>query len=314
MTTALGAAAGLLADRVLGEPPAAIHPVAWFGRTVGWLERRCWRDRYDTGLAFAAVGVGAATAVGCGLRRSIGAGPATALAATLALAGRMLDDEALAVARLLEVGDIGGARERVRSLVGRDTAELDMAGIARAVVESVAENTIDAVVAPAIWAAAGGAPAVLAHRAVNTLDAMVGHRSARYRRFGWASARLDDVANAVPAWVGVGLVGAIVAGRRPDRIPLLSRAALVDARHHPSPNGGVIEGAFAAALGLRLGGTSSYGGASEDRGALGVGRPPVASDIVRAVRLRRSITTMLAAALAGGAVVNRRRWRSAPAA
>jgi adenosylcobinamide-phosphate synthase len=285
VTRLAAVAAGIAVDRWCGEPPTAVHPVAWFGRGMARVEHVLWRDRRDAGVVHAAIGVGAAWLAGCGLRRLLGDGPATLVATAVCVAGRMLDDEALAVGALLRSGDLAGARLRLRALVGRDTSELDAHDVARAVVESVAENTTDAVVAPALWAAALGAPGVLAHRAANTLDAMVGHHSARYRRFGWASARLDDVVNAVPAIAGVALVTA----RHPRRWRAIGRAVVVDARHHPSPNAGLIEGAFAAALGIGLGGANRYGDVVEDRGRLGSGRDPVAADIARAVRLRRAV-------------------------
>ena len=190
----------------------------------------------------------------------------------------------------------------MQALVGRDPSALDADGVARAVVESVAENTTDAVVAPVVWAAVGGAPAVLAHRAVNTLDAMVGHRTPRYERFGWAAARLDDLANAVPAVVGV----ALVVVRHPARWRAVGRAVVADAGRHPSPNAGLIEAAFAGALGVTLGGANRYAGTVEDRGRLGAGPAPVPADIARAVRLRRWLGLAVAGGLVGG-----RRHRSA---
>ena len=286
------AAVGVLADRVLGEPPTAVHPVAWFGRAMSALERRTWRDSRLGGAMYTVTGVGGAWLVGVALRRAIGAAPAAAVATAVAVAGRMLDAEALAVADLLAADDLPAARRRLRALVGRDASALDASGVARAVVESVAENTTDAVVAPAVWAAIGGAPAVLAHRAVNTLDAMVGHRTSRYERFGWAVARLDDVANAVPAVLGA----ALVVVRHPTRWRAIGRAVVADAGRHPSPNAGLIEAAFAGALGVTLGGTNRYAGAVEDRGRLGTGPAPEPADIIRAVRLRR----WLGLAVAGG--------------
>jgi adenosylcobinamide-phosphate synthase len=283
MTRGVAAAAGIALDRLLGEPPTRWHPVAWFGTAMQRVERVLWRDARNAGVLHALVGVGGAWATGVLLRRLVGDGVATAAAAAVCVAGRMLDDEAGAVEALLRDGDLDGARRRVRSLVGRATSDLDEPGIARAVVESVAENTTDAVVAPAVWAAVAGASGVLAHRAVNTLDAMVGHRSARYRRFGWASARLDDVANALPAVVGV----VLVAVRHPGRWRAIGRAVVVDAHRHPSPNAGLIEGAFAGALGVALGGANRYGPVVEDRGRLGGGRQPTVDDVAAAVRLRR---------------------------
>jgi len=302
MNLAIGVALGLAADRWLGEPPARWHPVAWFGTAMGELERVAWRDSRLAGASYAAVGVGGAWLVGAGLRRAVGPAPAVALATAVAVAGRMLDAEGTAVGRLLVEGDLDGARRRVRSLVGRTTADIDEAGITRAVVESIAENTTDAVVAPALWAAVGGAPAVLAYRAANTLDAMVGHHTDRYERFGWASARLDDALNLVPARVAA----VAVALRRPARAGAVLRAVRVDARRHPSPNSGVIEAAFAASLGIGLGGANRYAGRIEDRGRLGDGPDPTATDIARAVRLRRAVTVIVGAGILVVAMLRRR--------
>ena len=169
-------------------------------------------------------------------------------------------------------------------------------------VESVAENTVDAVVAPACWAAVGGAAGAGFYRAVNTLDAMVGHRNERYRRFGWAAARLDDVAN----WIPARLTGLLVAAVRPARAREVLDA-LVHPPAHPSPNAGVAEAAFAAALGLRLGGDTVYAGRVDPRPTFGTGRPPEPADIDAAVRLSRDVTLALAALLATPAVLGRLR-------
>ena len=168
--------------------------------------------------------------------------------------------------------------------------ELDEAGISRAVVESVAENCVDAVVAPAFWALVAGGAGVAAHRAVNTLDAMVGHRSPRYRRFGWASARLDDVA----AWVPARLAALAVAAVRPARAGAVWRAVRHQAPAHPSPNGGVVEAAFAAALGVTLGGRNRYGERVEHRPLLGTGPPAGPRDVERAVVLLGHVTAAIA--------------------
>lgn len=169
----------------------------------------------------------------------------------------LLGREARAVGAALAAGDVEAARERLPHLCGRDPQALDGPGIARAVVESVAENTSDAVVGALVWGALGGVPGLAAFRAVNTLDAMVGHRSPRHRRFGWASARLDDLAGAPGARLTAAL--AVVAGGDPRGA---LRAWRADAHRHPSPNAGPVEAAFAGALGVRLGGTLSYGGGS----------------------------------------------------
>jgi adenosylcobinamide-phosphate synthase len=158
----------------------------------------------------------------------------------------------------------------------------------------VAENTVDAVVAPAFWGAVGGAPGALGYRAANTLDSMVGHRSHRYANFGWASARLDDVL----AWLPARLTAALVVLVRPRSARAVWVAVRDQAPAHPSPNGGVAEAAFAAALGVRLGGTNRYGDRLEERAALGTGRLPAVDDIGAAVRLSRDVSAALAAGLA----------------
>ena len=170
---------------------------------------------------------------------------------------------------------------------------LDEPELVRAVVESVAENTVDAVVAPALWAAVLGGAGALGYRAVNTLDAMVGHRSDRYQQYGWASARLDDAANWLPARATAALVAAV----RPHAAADVWRTVRRDAPAHPSPNAGVAEAAFAAALGIQLGGTNRYGDRVEHRAPLGRGRPPDRHDIHHAVRLSRHVSLALAAAL-----------------
>jgi adenosylcobinamide-phosphate synthase len=207
----------------------------------------------------------------------------------------MLDDEANAMSDLLRAGDLDSARERVRSLVGRQTSDLDTDEIARAVIESVAENLVDAVTATLWWATIGGAAGALEHRAINTLDAMVGHHDARYEHFGWASAKVDDVANYVPAR----LTAAAVAMAHPQRTRDIWRIVRRDAHQHPSPNGGIVEAAFAAALGVTLGGTNRYGDTMEHRGTLGDGPRPTADDIATAVRLRRHVATITAVSLVG---------------
>jgi adenosylcobinamide-phosphate synthase len=173
--------------------------------------------------------------------------------------------------------------------VGRDTAELLPAEVARATVESVAENASDAIVAPLLWGAVVGLPGLLGYRAVNTLDAMIGHRSARYLRFGWAAARLDDLANWVPARLAALAAAAwapLVGGTAGNAMAVVRR----DAGQHPSPNAGVVEAAFAGALDVRLGGQNAYHGTVEDRGLLGNGRTVAVADIARASRLAAAVS------------------------
>ncbi len=305
--SALGAAAAIVVDRIVGEPPARVHPVAAFGRAMAVAEGTLYRDDRLAGAAYAAAGATVAATAGFVLQRAIGTAAATFAAAETAIAGKMLADTAGLIHAALADHDLAEARRLLPALVGRDPSDLDEAAIARAVVESVAENTVDAVVAPALWAGAFGAPGALAHRALNTLDSMVGHRSERYARFGWASARLDDAA----AWLPARVTALLVVAVRPTTAAAVWRGVRHDAPTHPSPNAGVAEAAFAAALGLQLGGVNRYGDRVEARAHLGTGRPPAAADIDAAVALARDVGWALAAALAvGGAaamVVRERR-------
>ena len=286
MRRSLAVAVAIVADRALGEPPPSLHPVVAFGRAMRGVERALYSDARWPGVAHAAVGAGLGATGGA----VVGS---TAMAAGLAIGGRALAEAAADVASALEAGDLARARALLPTLVGRDPSRLDEKDIARAVVESVAENTVDAVVAPALWAVALGAPGALGYRAVNTLDAMVGHRSDRFLRYGWASARLDDVAGWVPARVTAGLVAAV----RPASASDVWHAVRTQAPVHPSPNAGVAEAAFAAALGLRLGGENRYGDRVELRPPLGTGRPAEAADIARAVALSRHVAAALGAFL-----------------
>ena len=205
---------------------------------------------------------------------------------------------------LLERGDVEAARQLLPSLCGRDPARLDGAGLTRAALESVAENTSDAQVAPLLWATAGGVPAVLGYRGINTLDSMIGHRSPRYIRFGWAAARLDDLANYVAARVTAALVvlcAPLVGGSPSDAV----RAWRRDAARHPSPNAGVVEAAFAGALGVRLGGPTQYHHELQIRPTLGDGPQPTVADLRRAVALSRAV--QVAAALSVALAIQRRR-------
>lgn len=299
VSRATGAGLGVLIDRLIGEPPESIHPVAAFGRLMQRVEDRVYRDARAAGVAHAGLGVVSGLAAG----RLLGS---TAIATWSATAGRGLGEAATAVGAALGADELDHARALLPSLVGRDPAGLDHKEIARAVIESVAENTVDAIVAPALWAAVGGAAGVAAHRAVNTMDAMVGHHSERYERYGWAAARLDDVA----AWVPARATAALVALVRPDRAAAVWAAVRDDAPAYPSPNSGVAEAAFAAALALRLGGESRYGDRVEVRPTLGRGRTCEPADIERAVRLSRDVSLAVAGILiAFGAARGRRARR-----
>jgi adenosylcobinamide-phosphate synthase len=272
----IGLVLGFAADRLLGDPPRW-HPVAGFGRVAGALERRWYADSRARSAVHVAALVAGATLAG----RRVGDGTlATAAATWVVLGGRSLDREAAAVQALLDDGRLEDARLRLTHLVGRDTTDLDEGEIARAVVESLAENTSDAVVTPLVWGALLGPAGLLGHRAANTLDAMIGHRGARYERFGWAAARLDDLLN-LP---GSRLTAALTVLLGPDPAGAV-RAWRRDAPAHPSPNAGPVEAAFAGALGVRLGGSNTYGDRVEHRAILGDGPAPGRHEVLRARRL-----------------------------
>ncbi|MEU1571975.1 cobalamin biosynthesis protein [Streptomyces collinus] len=296
---AYGAAAGLIGDLLLGDPRRG-HPVAALGRAAGAVEQVLWRDHRGWGALHTAVCAGGAVALGSVAARAVRTSPVASVALTAAatwavVGGTSLAREARTIGRALEAGDVEAARARLPHLCGRDPQALDADGMARAVVESVAENTSDAVVGALVWGAVGGVPGLLGFRAVNTLDAMVGHKSARYRRYGWASARLDDLAG----WPGARLTAVLAVLGGPDPRGAV-RAWRADAAQHPSPNAGPVEASFAGALGVRLGGTLSYGGRVEHRPVLNTrGRAVGTHDVERAVRLSKRVTWLALGVCAG---------------
>ncbi|WP_422774631.1 cobalamin biosynthesis protein [Plantactinospora sp. WMMC1484] len=290
---AAGLAAGYALDAILGDP-RRWHPVAGFGQAAGALERRLYQPRRTAGAGFAALAVGVPVALGvvatvATRRRPLARAALVAAATWTVLGGRTLRREATTMSAALRRADLPAARHRLGHLCGRDPSALDESELARATVESVAENTSDAVVAPLIWGAVGGGlPGLLGYRAANTLDAMVGHRSDRYVRFGTAAARLDDLLNLVPSRLTGLLTIAAAPLVRGDR----SRAWRIwrrDRADHPSPNAGQCEAAMAGALGVRLGGRNVYFGRAEVRPFLGDGPRPEARHIDRAARLSGAV-------------------------
>ncbi|MCE8039480.1 adenosylcobinamide-phosphate synthase CbiB [Halomonas sp. MCCC 1A11062] len=284
-------------DLLIGDPRWLPHPVVAMGRLIEALERR-WnrgspRARRLKGFLLTGCVVGLTYALAwsvltllAGLHPWLGLiGELLLLVSALAIKG--LRDAAFAVAGPLARGDFDAARRAVAMIVGRDTEALDEAEITRATVETVAENTVDGITAPLFWALLGGAPLALAYKAVNTLDSMVGHRSERYADFGYASAKLDDLANWVPArltalsmWLAaLALPGA----RRQGALAGTWR----DAPGHPSPNAGWPEAMMAYLLGVQLGGTNTYGGRVSERVRLGEPREPL-----RVVHIQRAVTHM----------------------
>lgn len=299
LTRALGIGLGVGIDALLGDPRRH-HPVAWFGTWAHAVEQRVWADSRPRGALFLAVVV-APVAVGSIAveRRTRSHGwahaAATAVAVWACLGGTSLAREADVMAGLLDGDDLAGARARLSHLCGRLADHLPASELARATVESVAENTNDAVVTPLLWAAVAGIPGVCLHRAANTLDAMVGHRSPRWARFGTASARVDDVM-ALPGARLTGAVGCALAGVV-DGDPARAWATMRrDAHDHPSPNGGWCEAAWAGALGVQLGGENIYpGGRVEHRGRLGDGPAPTSTHVRRSATLLRASTIAVTA-------------------
>ena len=284
---------GWLADRAAGDPVRG-HPVAAFGRLAGGVEARVWRPVRIAGAVYAGALVGAAGVVTALAWRLTAGRPVARLAlgsavVWIALGGRSLERAALALADTVGSGDLPAARALLPTLAGRDPAALGAAELCRAGIESVAENTADAVTGPLLWGAVAGPAGVAVYRAANTLDAMVGHRSERYERFGWAAARLDDILTWPAARLAAGLAVALapVAGGDPGRAWTVLRR---DGSLHPSPNAGRLEAAFAGALGVGLGGVNVYGGRTEARPRMGAdaGREPGTDDLRRAVCLSRA--------------------------
>jgi adenosylcobinamide-phosphate synthase len=303
---ATGLVAGYLLDAALGDP-RRFHPVAGFGIAAGSLERRLYRPNRRAGVAFTTLAVGVPALAGAAAsvltRRQPIARAALVAAATWAvLGGRTLRREARVMAGHLDRDDVPAARARLSHLCGRDPSALDEPELARATVESVAENTSDAVVAPLFWGAVAGLPGLLGYRAANTLDAMVGHRSQRYARFGTAAARLDDVLNLVPSRVtGLLTVAAspIVGGEVKETLRVWRR----DRHDHPSPNAGQCESAMAGALGVRLGGRNVYSGRTEVRPLLGDGPRPTVRHVRKAARVSGAVGAAAVVLAAGVAAV-----------
>lgn len=303
---ATGLLLGYAADRLLADP-RRFHPVAGFGQLAAALERRTWRDDRTAGVVHVAVLVGGAVALGVAtetvVRRPLPRTLATAAATWAVLGGTSLDREAAAVSGLLANARLAQARVQLTHLVGRDTSRLDEGEVVRATLESLAENTSDAVVAPLLWGAVAGVPGLLGYRAANTLDAMVGHRSPRHERFGWAAARFDDLLN-LP---GSRLTAALVTAIGPDRAGAW-RTWRRDAAGHPSPNAGPVEASFAGALGIRLGGTNDYAGRIEHRPVMGDGALPDRAALDRARTLASRVgvgAVVVAASVAAGRAVVR---------
>jgi len=280
------------------------HPVTWLGRLIAAIDTG-WNRSSDPPALRRAAGIAGALLVIvlcilCGwlLQSLLPSGwIQIVLVGVLAwplVALRSLHDHVAAVANPLLGGDMAGAREAVSRIVGRDPAALDEAGIARAAIESLAENASDGIVAPVFWGALFGLPGILGYKAINTLDSMIGHRSERHEAFGWAAAGIDDVANFIPARL-TGFLFVLLAPRRSEALSCMTR----DARRHRSPNAGWPEAAMAGALGVRLSGPRIYHGSITNEPWLNEGaRDPLAADIVEGLTVYRRAMLLLAGVLA----------------
>lgn len=278
------------------------HPVVWIGALISMLEARLNAGAPGRRRAMGALTVAlvcAAVTVPALLLQAVLPGGwvgllVGALAAWPLLAVRSMDQHVATVARPLAAGDLAGARRAVAMIVGRDPTRLDTRGVARAALESLAENTSDGIVAPLFWGVVAGLPGLAVYKAINTMDSMIGHRSERYEDFGKAAARLDDLVNLLPARL-TGLLFALASGRPGRAIAVMRR----DARHHRSPNAGWPEAAMAGALHLRLSGPRVYGNTIADEPYVNAAAPdPEPQDLRRGLALYRRTMVLGAGLLA----------------
>lgn len=304
-------------DAMCGDPRWLPHPVRAMGRCIAWLDHRVRMIcRSDTSLRVAGICLAGGLPIMSYCLSAfmieeterfagwLGSALSIALASTT-LAARDLWDHVRAVDDPLRVGDLPAARQAVAMIVGRDTAELSESEVARATVETVAESAADGVIAPLLYLAIGGAPLALAYKAVNTLDSMIGHRDERYTDFGWASARLDDLINWIPArgTAVLLLLGASLVTGQLERVRNGWQVFLRDGSKHPSPNSGKPEAAMAGILGVKLGGINLYDGIAQDRPVLGQeGRDAKPGDIMLATKI------MVAASVVGVFLAAGIRW------
>ncbi|PPB79557.1 adenosylcobinamide-phosphate synthase [Albidovulum inexpectatum] len=298
----------MLIDAAIGWPDRLFtrigHPVTWIGRLIAWADGSVNRDadsparRRLAGVATALSVIVVVWAAASGLQYVLPEGWAgivlTGILAWPLVALRSMHDHVLAVARPLTAGDLPAARRAVSMIVGRDPNRLDAPAVARAAIESLAENTSDGIVAPVFWGLVFGLPGITVYKAINTMDSMIGHRSPRHEAFGWAAARIDDVANLVPARL-TGLIFALTSAR--------PRAALVtmlrDAPDHRSPNAGWPEAALAGALNIRLSGPRIYGDrVAPEPWVNGEAPDPTPADVMRALSAYHRAMLALAALIA----------------
>jgi len=303
----------LLIEAVVGYPNRLVrsigHPVSWIGRLIGTLERHCNRaaakpvQRRALGITTLLLVVVIVAVVAFVIERGLLLLPfgviGVGLVASALIAQRSLHEHVAAVADALEKTGVEGGREAVSHIVGRDTAALDKAGVARAAIESLAENFSDGVVAPVFWMLIAGLPGAAVYKAINTADSMIGHRTPRYQAFGWSAARLDDLVNLPASRLSALLIIAAAAVTKSASAAAAWQAVRRDARRHRSPNAGYPEAAMAGALGLALAGPRAYGGVRVDDALMGDGRRAAdAGDIRAALGLYRRADFILIALVA----------------
>lgn len=300
-------AGALLVEGVIGWPRRLSHPVVWIGALIGALESR-WNGgerptatRRALGVLTVAILLVVAGGAGWALNTLVAATPFWSglvlllLCGATGLAARSLFDHVRAVVRPLKAGDLPAARRAVGMIVGRDTEEMDEEEVAAAALESLAESFCDGVVAPVFWFVVGGLPGLFAYKAINTADSMIGHMEPRWRAFGWAAARADDVVNWIPARIAGVLI--VLGGGQGWRIMWR------DAGKHASPNAGWPEAAMAGALRVRLGGTVRYDGEAARRPDFGDWAPPRTHDLRRGLRVYGLACALLMLLLIAGGLV-----------
>ncbi|WP_152656891.1 adenosylcobinamide-phosphate synthase CbiB [Oceanobacillus sp. CFH 90083] len=302
----------VILDRMIGDPPQWPHPVRWMGNFIAMLNQRLNHGKHRKqrgGLLLLLVVI---TVLSISLLISWGAYQLHAAAGIIVeaclivttIAQKDLGAAALRVYEPLTAGDIKCARYQVSMIVGRDTDELDEKEVTRAAVETVAESIGDGITSPLFWAFIGGAPLAILYRAVNTCDSMIGHKNERYRDFGRAAAKLDDMLNWIPSRITSFLM------MLTNRTPHLKRKAafyrwLTDAKKHPSPNSGYFEAAIALFLSVQLGGVNYYGGIKSERAHMGINmRELEKKDILHAIKImERTVTAFVMMLWIGGGIV-----------
>lgn len=304
MVTPLQLACGVAADLALGDPRWLPHPIVGVGHLATWMEKLWRASALNPRLAGAGAWLCVTGATGVliwGSMRWLPEPYVQIYWIYSLLAVRSLDDHAMAVLRPLREGDLAGARRAVGQIVGRDTDGLDERGVTRAMVETVAENLSDGVIAPLFWLAMGGPVAMGVYKAINTMDSMFGHKNERYLEYGWCAARMDDVANYVPARLTAGLIWIVAAIWPGMRFAESVRSTWRDAHRQPSPNSGYPEAAAAGALGVELGGVNFYRGVRSEKPWLGVGLRPLDWQAYGGMRvLLYGSALLFAGAVAGG--------------